>query len=223
MFQPSIHGWPFGNTYACTGSELGLGGPPPPQLGLGGGLCWTALDRYLRGTAIDAETAAPDPGDPLHTELVQRQVAALAGVWTRVRDWQSAPAGSWRDMLPVPLPLGGADVASRTRAEWRGIRRRLARGEPVLLTILGENDGYDGVRSVRQVLATGWSRQGSRVAVSIYDPDRPGDDDVRLMFGLTGRRDGRVPGADVRGFFAVPYDRTPLAPLPPGSIWMPKM
>lgn len=212
MFRPSIHGWPFRNAYTCTGPELGIGGPPPPDLGLAGGFCWAALDRYLRGVAIARDTMAPEPGDPLHLELLHRQVAAVAGVWVRVREWQGEPDGSWRDSLPIPVPLPGSDLASRTRAEWRGIRKRISAGRPVLLTLLPAADGYEQARAVKQVLTTGWSRQGSRAAFSIYDPDHPEDDERRLTFGLTGPLDARLTGGSrIRGFFPVPYDRDPPA------------
>lgn len=179
-----------------------------PELGLAGGLCWAALDRYLRGTTIPRDLDAPEPGSALHSELRQRQVAALAGLWPRIRAWQDRPDGSWRDRLPVPLPFQGRDLASGTRAEWRGLRRRLDTGQPVLLTLLPGGGGYDRPRAVRQVLATGWSRSGTRVTLTLYDPDCPGDDDIRLAFDLAGELDARLTGgAEVRGFFAVPYDR----------------
>ena len=210
MFRPSQHGWPFGNVHACAGAELGTGGPPPPELGLGGGMCWAALDRYLRGVAVPRDTAAPAEGDPLHTELVDRQVAAVAGLWPRIREWQAAPDGSWRDRLPISIPGGGDDVASRTRTAWRAVRRSLKEGRPVLLTLLPDVGPYDRPRAVRQVLATGWSRSGRSVIVSIYDPDRPDDDDVTLRFDVAGELDARTAGVAIRGFFPVEYDRAPI-------------
>ncbi len=207
MFRPSLHGWPFRNGYTCAISELGASGPLP-QLGLGGGMCWAALDRYLRGVAIHREVSPPEPGSALHTELRQRQVAALAGVWPRIRDWQERPEGSWRDRFPLPIPFTGQDLASRTRAEWGTLRRRLDTGEPVLLTLLPGGGGYDRPRAVRQVLATGGTRSGSRVTLTLYDPDFPNDDDIRLAFSLAGELDARLSGGnELRGFFAVPYDR----------------
>lgn len=208
MFRPSLHGWPFGNAFTCDGPELGIGAPPPPELGLAGGLCWAALDRYLRGVSIPRDTPAPEPGDPLHAELIQRQVAAVSGLWPRVRAWQALPDGSWRDRVPVRIPLPGSDLASRTRSEWRTLRRRLGADEPVLLTLLLRSEGYRRSRAASQVLATGWSREGRRVTLSIYDPARPDNDDIELAFNLIGPLDARVSGMPpLRGFFPVPYDR----------------
>ena len=213
MFRPSLHGWPFRDTYTCAGPELGLGRIPPAELGLGGGMCWAALDRYLRGAGIH-QTEAPEPGDALHAELVARQVAALSGVWSTVETWQTQPDGSWRDRLPIPVPLPGRDLASRTRARWREVRNQLDAGTPVLLTLLLRSDGYRQSRAIRQVLATDWSKLGPRITLSVYDPDCPGDDDIRLSFNTAGPLDARLSGeADLRGFFPVPYDRTPPATI----------
>ncbi|HSH44496.1 MAG TPA: hypothetical protein VK966_01450 [Longimicrobiales bacterium] len=212
-FMPSAHGWPFANTFDAGGPALGLGTSPGVGFGLGGGMCWSALDRYLDGRTIP-ETSVPSEGDPLHAELLRRQVAALAGVWERVRAWQSLPDGSWRDRLPGRWPRGRKDVASLTRAGWPRIRRALAGDRPVLLTLVLPADGYARGHAARQVLAYAYERDGAAVTLSVYDPDRPGDDNVRLGFSLSGPLDARLTGGErVRGFFPVLHDRNPAAPL----------
>lgn len=209
MFKPSLHGWGFADTFAVEGPMLGLGAAPD-RFGLGGGMCWTALDRYLDGRAVPAITTAPRQGTPLHAELLQRQVAALDDVWPRVRQWQALPDGSWRDRLPVALSPGRGDVTSLTRAGWRRLRRSLAAGRPVLLTLVRPDDGYTRAIAARQVLAYACETAGATVTLSIYDPTRPGDDDVRLAFSRRGTLDARLTGGErVRGFFAVEYDRVP--------------
>ncbi|NIQ53212.1 MAG: hypothetical protein GWN02_05610, partial [Gemmatimonadetes bacterium] len=150
----------------------------------------------------------------MHAEMVRRQVSAMAGSWPRVRDWQSRPAGSWRDRVPLRLPFPGRDLASLTRAEWRRIRKSLDRDRPVLLTLLPRSDAYSRSRAAWQVLATGYTRSGRRVKVAVYDPGRPDDDDIRLGFSLGGELGARLDGGwGIRGFFAVPYDRSPAEPL----------
>lgn len=212
-FRPSIHGWPFGHIEGVDAHVLGLGAQPTAEPPLGGGLCWAALDRYLRGVRIPPGTRAPEAGDPLHSELIRRQVASFSGVWGRVREWQGRPDGSWRDGLPVRVP-GGRNLASLTRAEWRSTRSRLNGGEPVLLMLLLPVDPYRRPRGARQVLATRWKLEDARIVVSVYDPERPGDDDVELSFGRAGPLDARLSdGSEVRGFMAIPYDRVAPAPL----------
>lgn len=217
-FKPSIHGWAFQDTHALTGAGSGLG-TTPPLLGFGGGMCWAALDRYLDGRAIPDASDTPAPDSPLHAELQARQVAALAGVWPRVRQWQGIPDGSWRDRLPVPLTPGRGDAASLTRREWTGIRRSLRSGTPVLLTLVEADDPYARPIAARQVLAYAWEREAGSIVLSIYDPTRPGNDDARLAFSMRGSLDARLTGGHrIRGFFAVPYDRAPAAALRPETF-----
>ena len=212
-FRPSAHGWGFDDVFIVEGPDLGIAAPPA-YLGFGGGMCWAALDRYIDGRARPSVTTTPEPGTPLYNELRRRQVAALDGVWPRVREWQALPDGSWRDRLRVPLTPGRRDLASLSRREWTGIARSLRKQRPVLLTLIEPADGYARSTAARQVLACAYAREGSRIVVSIYDPARPGDDEARLAFSLRGPLDARLTGGRVvRGFFAVRYDRSPARPL----------
>ena len=217
-FKPSIHGWPFSISTPVEPHRLGLDPSSTAGAGLGGGLCWAALDRYLRGLRISRAMEAPGPGDPLYVELLRRQVAALSGVRERMVEWHDRPYGSWRDRIPLRVP-GGRDVASLSRAEWAGARKRLNAGEPVLLTLLMEGDPYERGRALRQVLAVDWRRAGRRVTVSIYDPDRPSVDHAHLGFDRAGALSARLDdGGAVRGFFAVPYDRATPRGVRPESF-----
>lgn len=212
-FKPSAHGWAFDDALTVQGPDLGLGATPA-FLRLGGGMCWAALDRYLDGRAVPEVTSPPAPDAPLHAELRRRQIAALDSVWPRLREWQRLPDGSWRDQIRVPLTPGRRDIASLTRREWPRIRRELRAGRPVLLTLVEHADGYSRASAARQVLAFDHARTGTGVVLSVYDPSRPGDDEVRLAFSLRGPLQARLTGGHaVRGFFAVPYDRTPAASL----------
>jgi hypothetical protein len=208
-FTPSLHGWPFPSPPTAGAAWLGLGARPDPDPGLGAGLCWAALDRYLAGLLIPRETRAPEPGDPLHAELVRRHASASAGVWSQVREWQG---------------LTDRESAFRSRATWRWIREKLGAGEPVLLTLLAEGDGYRRALAAWQVLATAYAIADERVVVTLYDPALPGADDIELSFSMIGPLDPRLSGdRPVRGFFPVPYDRGRPQPescevLPSGEL-----
>jgi hypothetical protein len=199
LFQPSIHGWPFTDALTLESSAGEPGEASSEQAGLGAGMCWTALDRYLGGVRIARDTAAPEPGDPLYAELLRRHASAVCGLWPRVREWQA---------------LSDRVLAWRTRRTLRDMRRALARAEPVLLTLLPESDPYLRGRAARHVLATGWSRARQQVTLSIYDPARPDDNGAYLRFSRSGALDGRLAsGEAVRGFFPVPYEGRWSAPL----------
>jgi hypothetical protein len=192
-FKPSVHGWPFPSPPTGRAAWLGLGALPDPDPGMGAGLCWAALDRYLAGLLIPRGQGLPRPGDPLHTELIQRHASALGGIWPQVREWQA---------------LSDRDAAFRSRSTWRWIREKLTSGEPVLLTLLADGDGYRRGRAAWHVLATAYAIADERVVVSIYDPALPDADDLELGFSMIGPLDPRLSGdRPVRGFFPVPYDR----------------
>jgi hypothetical protein len=198
-FQPSIHGWPFADALTLGPLPQEAGVASSGQEGLGAGMCWTALDRYLGAVRIRRDTPAPEPGDPLYAELVRRQAAAVCGLWPQVREWHG---------------LSDRALASRTRATLRVVRRSLAAGQPVLLTLLPESDPYLRRRAARHVLATAWSRAEKQVTLSIYDPARPEDNGARLRFCRSGTLEARLASGEVvRGFFPVPYDRRRPTPL----------
>jgi hypothetical protein len=197
-FKPSVHGWPFPNALQPDGPALGLGAPPRPELGLGAGMCWAALDRYLGSVRLSRDIPLPRPGDPLHTEILGRHASALSGIWPRVREWQR---------------LTDREVGFRTRATWRGLRDELTAGHPVLLTVLLESDPYRRAQAVAHVLAIGCLVVEDRAILSVYDPARPDDDEIRLGFALVGPPNTRLSGRNtIRGFFPVPYDRSRPVP-----------
>ena len=61
-----------------------------------------------------------------------------------------------------------------------------------------------------QVLAYGYGVDDGRVALRVYDPNRPGDDGMTLSLRITDPREpapvsSTLPGRPVIAFFRVPY------------------
>ncbi|HKJ92066.1 MAG TPA: hypothetical protein VJ957_02805, partial [Longimicrobiales bacterium] len=139
-------------------------------------------------------------------ELLQRQMNALAaGGWRRVHDWQAMPDEKQR--------FRRDDIGTATLAEYGRMRKLLAGGDPVLLHLVRVGGPFANPTENHQVLA--WAcqedRKEGRARIRIYDPNRPGEDEVYLEMGLR-HEDGRVPvrqsgGEPARGFFVVEYDR----------------
>lgn len=204
-FLPSRDGFRFPNVFEDSGCSFGLGAPLQPSFGLGAGMAWLALDRYLEGRPVSGVVDPPVPQTRLHSELVSRQANALAdGGWAKLIDWQCrAERGfPWR-----------AGLAELSRAEWRRIRRSLDSARPVLLFLVLARGRHANPSSNKAVLAVGYEldRRGRRASLLVYDPDRPGKDNIRLVFrtGFFGALDARLAiQTQVRGFFAVPYDRS---------------
>jgi hypothetical protein len=204
-FRPSRHGFPFAGAFGYPGHAAGLAAPVAPGFGLAGGMCWAALDRYLSGRRLTRGIAQPEPGAPLHLELLQRQANAVARTgWDRLLAWQA---------LPDRGRMGGRGLGERSRREWAAVRRSLDAGTPLLLVLIRVRGAFANPTENQFVLAYRYTadRATGKVTVWVYDPGRPGDDDVRLVFGLRPLRSGLggLLGQQglVRGFFTVPYDR----------------
>ncbi len=201
-FVPSVHGFPFANEFTVAGGLFGLSSPLAPSFGLAAGMCWAALDRYVSGRRIPRDLTRPDAGDALYLEFVQRQTNALSGLgWDVLRRVQQEPeVGIVRSL------------AARSRRSWRSIRREIDSGRPALLLALRADGVFGDPSTSAPVLAHSYSidRRIGRASLSVYDPNRPGSDSVRLTFRLGGPRTplGATLAAEpVRGFLHVPYDR----------------
>ena len=210
-FRPSLHGFAFANEFEYPGHVLGLGGHVSAEHGLGAGMCWAALDRWLAGRAVPGIPDAPAAGNPLHLELLQRQANAFARIGAqRLLAWQC---------MPETASVRSFGIAARSRHEWRRVRASLDAGMPILLVLVRGDSVYADPSSNAAVLAYRYERdrRARRVSVWVYDPRRPGHDSIRLTFKLgvpLAPLDASVAAQDkVRGFFAVPYDRAAPAPL----------
>ncbi len=206
VFQPSLHGWPFPNAFRFPPHMLGMNRPLPDTFGLCGGMCWSALDRFLDGRRIPRDCPAPGPGEALHAELILRQANALArDVWSRVLEWQRQPGRR--------SGAGSSGAATGLGREWRSLRRSLDAGEPALLCIILDGGPFATPGNAHQVLAYAYSndRQAKHIRIRIYDPNHPDDDDrtLDLTLGRTGSpmQAALASHGTIHGFFVVPYDR----------------
>jgi len=208
-FLPSRHGFP------CVlptpeREDFGLGTSALGCFALSAGTVWVALDRYLTGRPLPAVESVGQSQEALLQTLIRRQREALAHAgWHQLRDWQALPARG------VP---GRKGLADRSRAEFRRLRQSLDDGMPVMLyLVLAQGRHADPSQNVA-VLAYDYEfdRRARRASVRVYDPSRPGNDNVRLVFhaGADKGLDARLAvQTTVHGFFCVPYDRPEPASL----------
>lgn len=214
-FRPSVNGFRFADSFGETGAAFGLGAELLPTFGLGAGMAWVALDRFLAGRPVPSATEAPAASDPLFAEITMRQVHALtAAPWSRLVEWQCLPERG--------LP-GRPGLTPWSRMHWRRARQSLDAGMPMLLFLVLANGRHANPSSNKPVLAVGYDIDHGerRVTVLVYDPHRPGHDSMRLVFrtGPMDPLDARFGGDTVvRGFFTVPYDRSAPHSLTFGMI-----
>ncbi len=222
-FLPSTSGFRFANSFPKVPLRR-IGIPGVVSLGIGdasnglcGGMVFAARDHLEAGVPIPHATTAPSEG-PLFEYLVDR-----------LFDSFQLPNGPARYLLLMnPLLSDGETVWSRlgiaphgriwriVHEEWPNVRAEIDAGHPsaVGLVRIRSVDPFD-LKHNHQVLAYGYRLEGSALTLHLYDPNRPGDDDVRLSMDLAdaNRRPTTVPASrPVLSFFRVGY--SPSIPPP---------
>jgi len=185
-FRPTEHGWHFANDWPG-GAPTGLAGITLARMygGLCGGMCVMAARAWERGTALPPDRQAPPEG-PLTTALWKAQLDSL-----------DLPQGPLR-YLQLQLP---AAAAARRRSTLGSavpaVRRTLQRGRPALLGLVRATSWNPAALSKHHVVLAyrleirrrdpGLPADG--VVLSVYDPNHPDDDRVRLTVTADGAVD----------------------------------
>jgi hypothetical protein len=194
-FQPSTSGFRFANSFPnvplltfhipLIGRDITIG---QASNGLCGGMVFTALDYFEAGLTPPRDASPPSEG-ALFDFLVQRLIDSwdyrnlgLGGV-DRYVELMSLP-----DTSPV---VAGVEIPKSSRsstmiAEWQSIKQDLDNGHPSPLGLVKVDsaDKVDQIGLNHQVVAYGYEEVGSRVTLSIYDPNFPGDNTIRLTADL---------------------------------------
>jgi hypothetical protein len=217
-FLPSTSGFRFPNAFPRVPLRwIGIPGVLRVPIGdasngLCGGMAFAARDYFERGGPPPPDADPPGEG-ALFDYLVDR-----------LFDSFDLPLGPVRYLeLMNPLLGDGETVWSRfglashgrvwrmAREEWPKIRAEIDGGHPCPLGLVRVTsaDPRD-LKENHQVLAYGYEVDGTRLTLQLYDPNRPGRDDVTisLEMGSTAAvpRVTTVPqGTRVFSFFRVAY------------------
>jgi hypothetical protein len=177
-FRPSRDGFRFGNSWP-RGAPVKLAGVGLGRVhgGLCGGMAYTAGKAWLTGEPLPADATAPVRG-PLADLLWRAQLASLRLPFGPLRYlWYQLPQVGDRRRHRLTLTRG-----------LPGLRRSLAAGRPALLGLV-RVVSWDPRKIVEHHVVLGWglteSADGS-AEVAIYDPNLPGNDDVRLTVAADG-------------------------------------
>lgn len=219
-FQPSIHGFPFANSWP-PGPTLTFGPLDPRIIGIGdassglcGGMALTVRDLFEARVPMPA---GPQPGNgsPRFRSIVRRQVQSL--------DWLRVPLRYWdlQAFRPDP-PSGLAALVGREpprvealRREWPRIRAEIDAGHPSvvgLVRVAGASPLL--LTSNHQVLVFGYEETPTSVTLRIYDPNHPGDDTIELRATIDPETSlpwharialAQSSGETLLGFFRQPY------------------
>jgi hypothetical protein len=184
-FTPARHGFHFSNN-DIDWSIFFLKGK-----NLCGGMIYAAMDFYLNGMTIPADTRAPPEGSPLQAYILGRQEIAHANtVPTFLSQWFAANTGS----------VFSASMGPR----YDELVSLLRKGTPVVLCLVGDFKGH-------HVLAIDCSATKPPL-IKLYDPNFP--DRVTVMKpGLGGPAFVETPGGQWHGFFIDSGYRKQAPPL----------
>lgn len=217
-FLPTTSGFAFANAFPRVPvRRIGIPGVISVPIGdasngLCGGMAFAARDYFESDRPVPTDTTPPSEG-PLFDYLV-----------TRLFDSFHLPFGPARYLeLMNPLLPDGETLWSRFglaphgRAwrmivqEWPKIRAEIDAGHPCALGLVRvkSSDPFELKRN-HQVLAYGYELTGTALTLHLYDPNRPGDDDVTLSLSLANPSAKAYvlqfpAGPTVHAFFRVPY------------------
>jgi len=188
-FLPSTAGFHFANRWPSgpvLRRAMRLPGPVPVELelrvgdaanGLCGGMALATLDRWTRGEPPPPDPVPPAPGTDLFREIVARQIDSLELGLAVLRFYHAASTSDRRR------------AAIAVRETWPAVRREIDADRPVGLGLVHVASA-DPRRLIgdHQVVAYAYTLDapGGSVALSIYDPNHPDDDTIRLRLTIRG-------------------------------------
>ncbi len=218
-FLPSTAGFRFPNSFPHVPvRRIGLPGVVSIPIGdasdgLCGGMAFAARDYFEAGRPPPRDSSPPAEDTPLFRYLVDRLFRSF--------DLPAGPA-RYLELMNPALPDGdgmlarlGVSLHGRAwrmiREEWPKIRAEIDGGRPPPLGLVRVKswNPFD-LKFNHQVLAYGYDLDDGRVVFHLYDPNRPGDDDVSLSLRISGPRRpspvrSTLPGRPVYSFFLVTY------------------
>lgn len=237
-FRPSRNGFKFTNFFTLPagitvplnhlGIPVGSG-----AYGLCGGMSFLAADYFSNGLAIPGTSTVPPIGTSLYNKLLGRQLDSLnlnidlsllvrtlglPGTGILTADFALPVVKFW---VWMGLPdTGRGSIAEKTAAEVAIINPLMRRGKfAVLGLVLVNRSG--SLTDNHQVLAYCLTQRAPNDLVySIYDPNHPGRDDIRIevkiahgeatVFHVVGAGSAAPIRKPVRGFFDMSY--SPVRP-----------
>jgi hypothetical protein len=220
-FRPSVHGFPFANSWP-PGPTVKFAGLDPRIIGIGdasaglcGGMAVAVRDLYEAGLVAPADREPPANGSPRFQAIVRRQVQSL--------DWLRVPLRYFDLQALRPDPPTWWSRASRRepprvvaiRDEWPKICDEIDDGHPSVVGLIRVQGLSPSILTRNhQVLAFGYGEEDGHRVLRIYDPNHPGNDTVELR--ATIDQDKARPmherialaqstGEPLLGFFRQPY------------------
>jgi hypothetical protein len=190
--------------------------------GVCGGMTFLVADHHRAGLPPPLDPVVPAVGSELYDRILRRQVDSFAGGRLPLRFYcLASPLRPARETAWArAVARFGVDLHSRTRVmvarEWPSIRRDLDAGRLVSLGLVRVVSANPlALTRNHQVLAWGYVLAGDRLTLRIYDPNRPGDDNVTLSLDVSDPGSDAAPSWSGPDGPVVAFFRAPYRPAPP--------
>jgi hypothetical protein len=180
LFRPSVSGWKFSNTTwpSVPNTEINLGLFSIPigdaSNGMCGGMVYSAVDYFLSGQAIPPLTTNPPAlGDPYFNYISSRLYDSF--------HLPGGPLSTYITYMATGYPPASRAMVTLKEAIPR-IRGDIAAGWPSPIGLIGviSDSIIADLGKHHQVLAWSYRRDGQWITLGIYDPNRPGRDDLQI-------------------------------------------
>jgi hypothetical protein len=174
-FDPIEDGFHFKNNFDIKMSILNLD-IEQKGMGLCGGMCAAALNRFTNHLDITKDDQIPTQGTTLYDELLKRQLETIPPVTlANMYAFQGAP-----DQVDM---LRKASIGQLTKKEWPKLKAELDKGNPTILVLVRAKGVFDNPSKNHQVLAIGYDFNPTTKDLKIfeYDPNKPKEIHTLLM------------------------------------------
>jgi hypothetical protein len=218
-FVPSKAGFRFANSFPRVPvRRIGVPGVLSIPIGdasngLCGGMAFAARDYFEADRSPPEDTTPPGESSPLFRYLVDRLFDSFDLPVGPARYLELMnPALADGDSVLAQIGIGPHGRAWRMiREEWPKVRTDIDGGHPSALGLVRVKSLNPlDLKMNHQVLAYGYSSDDGSLSLRIYDPNRPGDDELTLSLQISHPRRpssirSTLPGSAVVSFFRVPY------------------
>jgi hypothetical protein len=170
-------------------------------------MAFVVRDRFERGEEAPAEGAPPPFGTPLFARIVDRQFDSFGRWWTvPLRFWAASALVDERRRLRESVKVA-----------WPAIRADIDAGRLAPIGIVREA-GWNPLSTGmgHQVLGYRYEASPERVAIGVYDPNHPGNDEAEVVIERGGGGEIRLSqstGEAVLALLHLPYS-PPREPSP---------
>ena len=188
-FHPSQHGFAFTNDFEQLPDLPNLPGNIDNRIGnisvdygLCGGMVLAARDFFVHDRDIPSDNTPPDSG-PLFDYLWERQIDTFDR------------SNGYRYLAKfVDFYLPTTYTRTKSVSEFRSVKRALDSGKYPVVGLVYVRAGSGNIWNNHQVLALDYVETGGETRIRVYDPNRPGDNEVELRVELKSQGDIFAPG-----------------------------